>query len=194
MSFTHAHVGDLAAALVDDQLDQGTRDLVLLHLGRCAGCRGDVEEQRRLKQRLHALGTPGLPSGLMARLGALSVPEHPQDQVRDLLLAEAPPMASVTFLQAHTPPPQRPVVLRNPQRGRRILLGAASLLLVGAGTAVAAGGDGQSVGPVSPATSTFSTSFQTSLTGPRGLSDGSPGSSVPLTDPAFGAMTASFHR
>jgi anti-sigma factor RsiW len=179
MSFTHAHVGDLAAALVDDQLDQGTRDLVLLHLGRCPGCRSDVEEQRQLKQRLHALGSPGLPSGLMARLGALSVPERPLEQVHEVLLAEAQPGS-------------RPSLLRHPQRGRRILVGAASLLLVGAGTAVAAGGDGQSPSPVSPSTtSTFSTSFQTPIVGTRGPSGGS---SVPLTDPAFGAMTASFHR
>ena len=191
MSFTHAHVGDLAAALVDDQLDQATRDLVLLHLGRCPGCRGDVDEQRQLKQRLHALGAPSLPSGLMARLGALSAPEHPREQAHDLLLVEAQSGASVTFLQTHTPPPRRPTLLRNPQRGRQMLVGAASLLLVGAGTAIAVGGDGQSAGPVSPSTSTFSTSFQTPLTGTR---EPFGGSSVPLTDPAFGAMTASFHH
>jgi hypothetical protein len=191
MSFTHAHVGDLAAALVDDQLDQATRDLVLLHLGRCPGCRSDVEVQRQLKLRLHALGTPGLPSGLMARLGALSVAEQPRDQAHELLLVEAEPMASVTFTQAHASAPRHPSVLRNAQRGRRMLVGAASLLLVGAGTAAAAGGDGQSPVPASPATSTFSTSFQTPITGLRGPSGAA---RVPLTDPAFGAMTASFHR
>ena len=202
MSFTHAHVGDLAAALVDDQLDQGTRDLVLLHLGRCPGCRSDVEEQRQLKQRLHALGSPGLPSGLLARLGALSVPEQPLEQVHELLLAKAQPrsqsihgtdvnLSSAAFIQTHSPPPRRSSLLRHPQRGRRMLVGAASLLLVGAGTAIAAGGDGQTPSPVNPSTSTFSTSFQTPIVGTRGESGGS---SVPLTDPAFGAMTASFHR
>jgi anti-sigma factor RsiW len=176
MSFTNAHVGDLAAALVDDQLDQDTRDQVLLHLGRCPGCRSDVQEQRQLKARLHALSTPGLPSGLIARLGALSLPELPEE----------PP--ELALLSVDGLPSRRPSLLRNPQRGRRLLVGAASLLLVGAGTAVAAGGDGQSPLPASPA-STFSTSFTTPIGSSR---NDSGGSSMPLTDPAFRTMLASF--
>jgi anti-sigma factor RsiW len=180
MTFTDAHVGDLAAALVDDQLDQSTRDQVLLHLGRCPGCRSDVDEQRQLKMRLLSLGTPGLPSGLMARLGALSPPELPD-------FYEEP----VTFLGAHPPESRRPSLLRNPQRGRRMLVGAASLLLVGAGTAVAAGGDGQPGGPLTPSSSTFSTSFSSPI---GGAASESRGSALPVTDPAFGAVTASFNR
>ena len=174
MTFTDAHVGDLAAALVDDQLDQGTRDQVLLHLGRCPGCRSDVEEQRQLKSRLLSLGTPGLPSGLMARLGAMALPTP----------AEPPPFqpAQATL---------RPYLLRSPQRGRRVLVGAASLLLVGAGTAVAVGGGGQPGGSFSPSSSTFSTSFSTPIGATAGES-GAP--SMPLTDPAFRAVTASFNH
>ena len=194
MSFTEAHVGDLAAALVDDQLDQGTRDLVLLHLGRCPGCRSDVEEQRQLKERLLALGQPGLPSGLVARLGALShpaLPLEPPDEPLDDLLEAEPGLASVTSIDAPLQLARRSSLMRNPQRGRRMLVGAASLLLVGAGTAAAAGGDGQATSPAGPSTSTFSTSFSTPLVGGRGT----PGAStVPLTDPAFRAMTASFSR
>jgi anti-sigma factor RsiW len=196
MSFADAHIGDLAAALVDDQLDQGTRNLVLLHLGCCPGCRADVEEQRQLKARLHALGTPGLPSGLMARLGALSDPAPPrEDPLHDLLVAEPEPLGSealATVLPIASPlqAARRSSMMRNPARGRRMLVGAASLLLVGAGTAVAVGGDGQAA-PAGPSTSTFSTSFSTPLTGAPG-SPKTPG--MRLTDPAFGAVTASFNR
>jgi anti-sigma factor RsiW len=191
MSFADAHIGDLAAALVDDQLDQGNRDLVLLHLARCPGCRADVEEQRQLKERLHALGTPGLPSGLMARLGALSGPALPSDEpLRDLFIAEPEPLAAVLPLASPLHAAHRSSMMRNPARGRRMLVGAASLLLVGAGTAVAVGGDGQAA-PAGPSTSTFSTSFSTPLTGVPG-SPRTPG--MRLTDPAFGAVTASFNR
>jgi anti-sigma factor RsiW len=184
MSFADAHIGDLAAALVDDQLEQGNRDLVLLHLARCPGCRADVEEQRQLKERLHALGTPGLPSGLVARLGALSEPALPREEPLHDLLVAALPIASPL------PGAHRVSFMRNPARGRRILVGAASLLLVGAGTAAAVGGDGQAA-PAGPSTSTFSTSFSTPLRGTAG--SGSTGG-MRLTDPAFGAVTASFHR
>jgi hypothetical protein len=196
MSFSTAHVGDLAAALVDDQLDQSTRDLVLLHLGRCPGCRSDVEEQRQLKQRLESLGEPGLPSGLLARLGALSRPplEPPTSPFDEAPFGDVAPfadIASVSPLDSTLQLARRSSLMRNPQRGRRMLVGAASLLLVGAGTAVAAGGDGQAGAPVGPSTTTFSTSFSTPLGGSQGTARRS---TVPLTDPAFSTMTASFSR
>jgi hypothetical protein len=190
MSFADAHIGDLAAALVDDQLEQGTRDLVLLHLARCPGCRSDVEEQHQLKARLHALGTPGLPSGLIARLGALSAPALPREErLHDALAVDRPQLAALP-LASPLQPARRSSMMRNPARGRRVLVGAASLLLVGAGTAIAVGGDGQVPAP-GPSTGTFSTSFSGPLSGAPG-SAGSPG--MRLTDPAFGAVTASFNH
>jgi hypothetical protein len=191
MSFADAHIGDLAAALVDDQLEQGTRDLVLLHLARCPGCRGDVEEQHQLKARLHALGSPGLPAGLIARLGALSAPTlPPEERPQDPLAGEGRQLVAVLPLASPLQPVRRSPMMRNPARGRRMLVGAASLLLVGAGTAVAAGGDGQVAAP-GPSTGTFSTSFSVPLSGAPG-SAGAPG--MRLTDPAFGAVTASFNH
>jgi hypothetical protein len=192
MSFTHAHVGDFAAALVDDQLDQATRDLVLLHLGRCAGCRDDVEEQRQLKARLRGLSEPGLPLGLLARLGALSCPADPPAAGRLAPQPQAPPLAVVTPIGSleQSAGMRRSSMLRDPRRGRRMLAGAASLLLVGAGAAVATGGDSSSpAAPLSPA-STFSTSFTTPLHGGGSSQRGT----LPLTDPAFPAMTAAFSR
>ena len=58
------HLGDLVAALVDDQLDHSNRDLVLAHLAGCDTCRADVQQQRALKSRLRALSAPGLPESL----------------------------------------------------------------------------------------------------------------------------------
>ncbi len=195
MSFTHAHVGDLAAALVDDQLDQATRDLVLLHLGRCAGCRADVEEQRQLKARLRGLSEPGLPLGLLARLGALSGPAEPPAASPLSPDRQPSPLASVTTIgSSQDAGLRRSSMLRDPRRGRRMLAGAASLLLVGTGAAIAAGGDAQPAGPSTPVL-TVPTSFSNQLPGAAFNRDtSSPTGTLPLTDPAFPAMTAAFSR
>ena len=72
-----------------------------------------------------------------------------------------------------------------------MLVGAASLLLVGAGTAVAAGGDGQPGGPLTPVRQHL---LDVVLEPDRRHGNESRGSAVPVTDPAFGAVTASFNR
>jgi anti-sigma factor RsiW len=183
-----AHLGDLAAAFVDDQLDPATRDLVLSHVAGCPGCRADVEQQRRLKARLRALGEPGLPTGLLLRLSSLNVPGEPP--------APPPPVLGPPARRDPTPVAVRPAsplpasgplgrssVLHSARPGRLLLAGAASLLLVGAGTAYAASGDTQRSVPGNRAVTAFT----------AGQQSGSP-TSVPLNAPAFAAMTASFHH
>ena len=66
------HLGDLAAAFVDEQLDARARARVLQHLTACGRCAADVEAQRQMKQRLRGLRPPALPGALAARL--LEVP------------------------------------------------------------------------------------------------------------------------
>jgi len=187
------HLGDLGAALVDDQLDPATRDLVLTHLAGCAGCRCDVEQQRRLKSRLRALAEPGLPPSLVTRLGALNrVAELPPPSRPSRPSPPAPPGPSAAVRTLDRPPGPQPkqgrppggsAVLRDSRRGRRLLVGAASLLLFGVGTGYAAAGGAQPGAPSSPVPDVFTTSRTASVT-----------TSVPLDDPAFAAMTATFSR
>jgi len=68
------HLGADLAALVDGELDHASRERVLRHLSRCAGCRAEVEEQRHFKARLLGLGdTAPVPApDLAARLRELS--------------------------------------------------------------------------------------------------------------------------
>lgn len=53
-----SHLGDRAAALVDDELTHGARERVLAHLAGCLDCRAEVEAARALKRRLAGLGAP----------------------------------------------------------------------------------------------------------------------------------------
>ncbi|MGZ4664980.1 MAG: zf-HC2 domain-containing protein, partial [Frankiaceae bacterium] len=60
------HLGDLAAAFVDEELDARARARVLQHLTACGRCAADVEAQRQLKRRLRRLRPPALPGALAA--------------------------------------------------------------------------------------------------------------------------------
>lgn len=175
-------MGDLGAALVDDQLDPALRELVLRHMIGCVMCRHDVEEQRQLKARVQALHEPGLPFSLFSKLSALDKPSP---------LAPAPIPLPVLEPEPELAPAQPQVAsgrlltqssfLHDAHRGRRLLAGAASLLLVGVATAYASAADGQSSGPAQPTANVFTTSTASEVT-----------PSVPLNDPSFAAMTVSF--
>lgn len=67
-----AHLGDLAAALVDGELDHDARDRALAHITSCGDCRAEVDAQRRLKALLANQADPVVPAALAARL--LQVP------------------------------------------------------------------------------------------------------------------------
>lgn len=191
---TTSHLGDLGAALVDDQLEPSARELALVHLAGCEVCHRDVEEQRRLKARLRALAGPQLPPGLVLRLGALG------DGVLSPLPVAMPanervPVGARTVVRPLGSRPPGPLgrtsMLRDSRRGRRLLVGAASLLLVGAGTALAGTGDIQGGTPSRSTVNSVNTvntanSFTTRNTAVPGP--------VPLNDPAFAAMSASFGR
>jgi anti-sigma factor RsiW len=173
------HLGDLGAALVDDQLSPETRDLALAHLASCPECQRDVEQQRRLKARLRCLAEPALPLNLALRLHALKPPadhdEHDADEPSGGALALAFPM-------------RERARLLSARRGR-LLAGAASLVLLGVGTAYAAGSDIQPAAPAGTTSGASSTSRTQAVT----TSVSQPVSqSLPLNDPAFDAMNAAF--
>jgi hypothetical protein len=189
------HVGDLAAALVDDQLDAGRRDLVLVHIAGCAPCHAEVDYQRRLKARLQALGAPGLPPALLRRLRDVGEPASPPADP-GVMAAASPPPVGLPAVPVHagvpvaSTTPVRPGLMRDPHRGRRLLAGAASLVLVGVGTAYASASDGRPSSPSRAPSSVFS-SIRTVA---PAASEETTRSSGPIRDPAFGAMTASLRR
>jgi hypothetical protein len=175
-SLPSGHVGDLGAALVDEQLDPATRELVLLHMIGCVMCRHDVEEQRQLKARLQSLSEPGLPFSLFSKLSALDKPS-----VFAPVLAPAVESAPVETQVAAGHLLTHSSFFRDAHRGRRLLVGAASFLLVGAGAALAAAGDGQPASPTQSTANVLTTSNATEVN-----------QSVPMNDPTFAAMTTSF--
>ncbi len=65
------HLGDRLAAYVDGELDGDARERVLSHLATCDPCRGQAEEQRRLKSAMADALPPALSAGLLARLQCL---------------------------------------------------------------------------------------------------------------------------
>jgi anti-sigma factor RsiW len=169
------HLGDLGTALVDDQLSPEVRDTALAHLADCPDCRRDVEQQRRLKARLRELTEPALPMTLALRLSALKPPAATPAGTHG-----EPPgggfAATLTF-------PIRDRRLLSPRRGR-LLAGAASVLLFGVGTAFAAAADVQAHAPAGTAGNALSTGRTPVTTAVT--------TSLPLNDPAFDAMNASF--
>jgi anti-sigma factor RsiW len=66
------HLGELAAALVDGELDHDQRDRALAHITYCDECRAEVDAQRRLKALLANQSDPEASPALAARL--LAVP------------------------------------------------------------------------------------------------------------------------
>lgn len=176
---TAGHLGDLGAALVDDQLSPQARDLALSHLASCAECQRDVEQQRRLKARLRRLAEPELPFDLSRRLSALkTAPIGAAAPSRmDPPGGNAGPMIS---RPRDGRPLGRPTGAPSARRGR-LLAGAASLLLIGVGTAYAASGEAQPTSPAGTTANVLSTGRA-----PTGAT------LVRMNDPAFAAMTASF--
>lgn len=203
------HLGPLAAALVDDQLEGSTRDRALRHLAGCAGCRFDVEQQRAVKLRLDGMGEPQLPGALLERLQGMHLPVPPVAQPGPPPPPSLPPAPALPLAKgplrgfgagrfgtvrggaadpsgriggaAMVPAPTAVRPARS--RARRVLVGATSLVLLGSGAAYAAGGEAEQSGtPVRPAVDVYTVQ--------HGTSSGT----VPLHDPAVGAVTAGFGR
>ncbi|NUR58164.1 MAG: zf-HC2 domain-containing protein, partial [Catenulispora sp.] len=68
------HLGDRLTALIDGELDHGTRDRMLGHLAQCADCRREADAERQVKARLGTMSAPQVPVELM--LGLLSMDTH----------------------------------------------------------------------------------------------------------------------
>jgi len=60
-------LGDVAAALVDGELDHAARERAHRHLAHCGPCRAEVDAQRRLKARLSGIEHREPPAALTDR-------------------------------------------------------------------------------------------------------------------------------
>ncbi len=158
---------DVAAALVDGELDHAARERAHRHLAHCAPCRAEVEAQRRLKSRLSGLGGPVPAADLSARLlGLVELgPDHHGSS------AQRPDLAAVLSRRAPRRRPRpaggsgRGPVLRPAGRSRRALrrgagvTTAAAVLVVAAAFVLGAPPEGGPTTPVDPGTDAFVTRF-----------------------------------
>lgn len=159
------HLGTEIPALVDGELDHAARERALGHLARCAACRAEVDDERRLKARLRDVGAAGPLPGhdLAQRLLRLAPP------------GDAPtpswPAAGSSGLLPPVPrlPPPTPASAPALRRGA---LGGA-VLVVGLGAVLALGGPSRPPGrpPVDPTSDAFVVDFAS--TGSR-LQPGAP--------------------
>lgn len=135
------HLGDLAAAVVDGQLDDAARERLLAHAARCGRCRAELGAERAVKVALRGLEDLHPPADLTERLFRLMPPSEPGLAQRPRL-GVAPRSVPLPALPqewrsevARSPgrvtPPVRPVPC--PGRRRRIAVASG----IAAGVAVA---------------------------------------------------------
>lgn len=176
------HLGARVSALVDGQLGHSERDRALAHVAHCVTCRAAVDAERTVKALLSGASLPTPSDGLLASLHGLAEPGGPvSPRPRSMPLGPVVPTL---------PPPgrgpfgsrgdsRRPAKGRRTQRVRYAAAGAVSVAGLVLGTAFAAGGGAGAVTVVPPAAE-LSVEHAATTSG------------LPLGDPAFTAVTASF--
>ncbi len=175
-------LGDVAAALVDGELDHAARERAQRHLAHCETCRAEVDAQRRLKARLTGLreDPPAPGPDLTMRLLALSAAGS---DVVSSDVVRASPVGS-RHPRGARPLPLAPAGVR--PRGRRLRRRAtagAGLLALGLTAAFALGGTQpqQPSTPVDPGTDMFVTEFVSTT------SDTAPARSASFTSGSVGS-------
>ncbi|MCO5992557.1 zf-HC2 domain-containing protein [Actinoallomurus rhizosphaericola] len=173
------HLGERLTALVDGELGHHEREKAHRHLAACAECRAEAEALRCLKKRLRALNDTMPSEGLLRRLEAMGEPGDPLPPPVPRLPGQArsPAVARPGDVPARTRPsdnrPRRAAAARRRlPRGRYLIAGAATLAVLGVGSAAfAAGSDPGSLPRVTPSVEQFAVE--------HALTSGD----VPLTDP-----------
>ena len=185
------HLGQRISALVDGELGHGARDRALSHIAHCATCHAVLEQERRVKDRIAAAAVPAASAELTARLRALAEPGEPMPP-RDRRMPLAPLVPTL-------PPPGRRTGAGGPagrrdsrhpgasgsgrtaRRARYAAVTAVAAFTLMVGTAFMAGGAPAQPGtPVLPPAAELSVEHAATTSG------------LPLRDPAFDAVTASF--
>ncbi len=185
------HLGQRLSALVDGELGHQERDRALAHIAHCPACRSQLEEERRVKDRLAAPTPPASPA-LTARLLGLAEPGEPMPpRERRMPLAPVVPTLpapgrgrGLTRPGGRTDPRRPGRVRASTSRSRRArYTAAAAVSAVGLvlGAAFMAGGPPQQQpgAPVLPPAAELSVEHAATTSG------------QPLGDPAFDAVTAS---
>ncbi len=164
-------LGDVAAALVDGELDDAGRERAHRHLAHCLLCRAEVDGQRRLKARLSGVSEPELPSALTDRLLRLTPPAEPDP--RDVRAPSRPAAATAARPAGSHPGGPRPAGVR-PSRVRRRASTGSAVVLLGVAAALALGAPPrEATTPVDPASDAFVTEFVSTT------ADGAPSTAVP---------------
>jgi anti-sigma factor RsiW len=172
-----SHLGERLTALVDGELGHDERDRALAHLAGCDLCRAEADELRALKRRLRAMDDAVPGERLLARLQAMGEPGDPlPPAVRRLPGHGRGPSADRPATRPRDTRPagraRRTATRRRLPRGRYLLVGAATLAVLGIGSAAfAAGSDPRSLPRVAPSVEQFAVE--------HALTSGD----VPLTDP-----------
>jgi anti-sigma factor RsiW len=172
-----SHLGERLTALVDGELGHDERDRALAHLAACDLCRAEADALRALKRRLRAMGDAVPAERLLARLQAMGEPGDPlPPAVRRLPGESRGPSAGRPATRPRDTRPagraRRAAARRRLPRGRYLLAGAATLAVLGIGSAAfAAGSDPRSLPRVAPSVEQFAVE--------HALTSGD----VPLTDP-----------
>ncbi len=166
------HLGRRLSALIDGELDHDEREKVLGHLTSCDQCRAEADLMRGLKRCLGAMDTPAPGDALLQRLQAMGEPGGP-----------LPPRPARLPGESRRPAVARPrdtrprgrssrSERRRMPRARYLVAGAATLAVLGVGSAAfAAGSEPRSLPRVAPAVEQFAVE--------HALTSGD----VPLTDP-----------
>jgi hypothetical protein len=170
-----SHLGDLLSALVDGELSGTEFDRARSHLAACADCQAEASSLRQLKRDLRALAASCDADGITGRLLAMTGDDalaarlsalSPHDESPtgspggcggaghpDLGGHAGPARRLPRRRQPGAPAPTRPrgglrAGTRGRRRGRYVLWGTVSVVVVGIGTAAfGMGGGGGSTGP-----------------------------------------------
>lgn len=184
------HLGQRISALVDGELGHQERDRALAHIAHCPACRSQLEEERRVKDRLATAPAPPPSPALTARLLGLAEPGEPMPpRERRMPLTPVVPTLPAPGGGRGRPrgrtDPRGPGRLRGrtPRSRRARYTAATAVSAVGLvlGAAFMAGAAPQQPGaPVLPPAAELSVEHAATTSG------------QPLGDPAFDAVTASF--
>jgi anti-sigma factor RsiW len=154
-------LGDVAAALVDGELDHAARERAHRHLAHCARCRAEVDGQRRLKARLTGVDHPDLPSALTERLLRLAAAlEEPAPRTASSSRPPTRPAVAPPPAGRH-PRRSRPSAARPRRAARRRATTGSAVALLGVAAALALGAPQPrpATTPVDPASEAFVTEF-----------------------------------
>ncbi|MBV9379576.1 MAG: zf-HC2 domain-containing protein [Streptosporangiaceae bacterium] len=164
-----SHLGEYLSALIDGELTGAELDRASAHLAGCAECRAEAAGLRELKRELRGLAATPADAELTRRLLSMAGPGGPVPSRQRLIRGMARPRAMFRAypdrsfhdharsrsgrpgrLGAERPGSARPAAYPGParRRGRYVVWGAVSLVVVGIGAAAfSVGGSAGVPGP-----------------------------------------------